>query len=471
MTATPTPGPTPGPSPASVPLGNIIKDTYNTLIRAPFSSLFQEPATSYQYDDRVLSNRTSASLFLISAVLIIASLLFLKYMKNSIGKYWYFFFFLGIIILAGVLYVNNSLHNRTRSFSSYTLLSSSWEKYKERFIQKSGQVVDGDSITTSEGQSYALLQSVIADDKKTFDTVWNWTNRHLKRSSDALFGWRYGTLPDKKTAGLLPNGGDNSASDADTDIALSLILASRRWHTPSYKNSALTVLAGMWKTEVATASGTLYLTAGNWAKSPNELVVNPSYFAPYAWRIFAQEDKTHDWKSLIAPAYELLADASQSSLDTGATSGLIPDWISIKTDTGEIKATSIPNLTTAYSFDAMRVPWRIAVDYQQNKDTRAIDYLKTQGFLVSQYKANGRLAQAYSHDGKVINSAESPVMYATALGVFMYKDPELARKIYQDKILNLYSTDANAFKQNLSYYDENWLWFGTALYLNAFYKF
>lgn len=390
-------------------------------------------------------------------------------MKNSIGRYWYIFLIIGIFLFIGVLYMSNSLPNQTRSFSSYTLLSSSWQKYKERFIKQSGRVVDENGVTTSEAQSYALLQSVWADDMPTFNQVWNWTSRNLKRPADHLFGWRYGNRPDN-TIGFLPNGGDNSASDADGDIAFALIMASRRWHKTSYRAAALPILDSMWNSEVATVSGQPYLTAGNWASSSAEIVINPSYFAPYAWRVFAQEDKMHNWNGLIAPAYDLLKKAGQTPLDKGGGAGLPPDWLSL-TPSGNIQATNLPNLNSDYSFDATRTPWRIALDYQQYGDKRALDYLQTLGFLVKEYRSGKKLYESYTHDGHPLNGGESPVMYATSLGIFMNVQPDLANQIYQNKILNLYSTDSNSFRQNLSYYEENWLWFGSALYLKALYKF
>jgi endoglucanase len=247
-------------------------------------------------------------------------------------------------------------------------------------------------------------------------------------------------------------------------------MANRRWHNPGYRNYALPILNSMWETEVATVSGQLYLTAGNWASSQNEIVINPSYFAPYEWRVFAQEDKRHNWQGLIQPAYDLLTRAGQAPLDKGTGVGLPPDWVSLSKD-GQLQPTNLPNLNSDYSFDAIRIPWRIALDYQQYGDKRAYNYLQTLGFFAKQYEAGKKLYESYSHDGKPLSNGESPVMYATSLGVLMNTRPEVADQIYQEKILNLYSTDSNSFRQNLSYYEENWLWFGSALYLKALYKF
>jgi endoglucanase len=55
-------------------------------------------------------------------------------------------------------------------------------------------------------------------------------------------------------------------------------------------------------------------------------------------------------------------------------------------------------------------------------------------------------------------------MYATALGYFMTVYPELGQKMYQDKIVDLYSNDKSTFREDLPYYEQNWLWFSSALF-------
>jgi len=373
---------------------------------------------------------------------------------------------MGVLLLGIVLYVHSSYSGITRVFSPYTLLDSSWEKYKQQFINKDGRVIDytQNGITTSEGQSYAMLRAVWLGDKPTFDSVWHFTSTSMKRPNDNLFGWRWGQRQDK-SYGFISGGGDNSAADADSDIAFSLILASRRWNNPKYEDQAKNILKDLWNIETATAGQKRYLIAGNWAQSSNELVINPSYFAPYEWRVFSKVDTTHDWNSLIDPAYQLLNDSSKAPLDKGKGSGLPPDWVALDRNSDSLSAVKINNLTTNYSFDAMRVPWRIAADYQLNKDSQAKDYLLNNFEpLLRDYQSQGIIGASYSHDGNQIISGENPSMYATSLGYFLVKDPSLAAKIYQEKIIKLYSTSDTSFNSNLPYYEQNWLWFGAALY-------
>ncbi len=380
---------------------------------------------------------------------------------------------IGIIILvAGVSILTFSLYSQspaagtTRTFSTYTLLTSSWEKYKEEFINQDGRVIDysRNSVTTSEGQSYALLRAVWVDDKETFDQVWKWTRENLKRPNDNLFGWQWGERENNQF-GFITNGGENSASDADSDIALALILAGRRWNDQQYIESSRIILSDIWKYETATANEKRYLTAGNWATTENEIVINPSYFAPYAYRIFASVDPERDWMSLVSPGYDLLTRAGNEKLDKEKGVGLPPDWIIIERKTDILKAANLPNFTTNYSYDALRTPWRVAVDYTWNKNEEARTYLANCcQTLTDSYLNEGKLFDTYSHDGKSMSTIESASMYAASLPYFMQQNPELAKKIYEEKIIKLYSNDTNSFNENVPYYEQNWLWFGAAFY-------
>src|SRR5690606_20916649 len=100
--------------------------------------------------------------------------------------------------------------------STKTQLLYAWNYYKANFIQSYGQVVDpqGDDLTTSEGQSYAMLRAALMNDEVAFKGLWLWTQHHLQhRVDDKLISWRWqdGRQTDS-----------NNATDADIDIALSL---------------------------------------------------------------------------------------------------------------------------------------------------------------------------------------------------------------------------------------------------------
>ncbi len=383
----------------------------------------------------------------------------------------------GIVLIACAVIIFGLLWYKNRPgaavpivFSTRNMVDSIWAKYKANYIEKDTfRTINKqqDNVTTSEGQSYTMFRAVQMDDKATFDGAYGWTQKILSRKEDKLFSWLFGKDTDGNYRVLRSQGGYNSASDSDIDIALSLIFAHNRWKEDAYLTDAKGIITDIWEKEVIVIKGIPYLTANNIEKftSPR-VIVNPSYFAPYAFRIFAKIDPKHDWMGLVDSSYSVLNAVAASSLDTNSTVKLPPDWITIDRKTGEIQATGISTLTTNYSFDALRVPWRIALDYLWNREPRAKVYLDKLSFLSDEWVKKGKIASVYSHDGKVIHDAEVPAMYGAVIGYFMVSDPAHAEEVYDKKLKALYNPDISSWKKPLSYYDDNWAWFGIGLYNN-----
>lgn len=336
------------------------------------------------------------------------------------------------------------------------ILKSSWASYKKHFVQ-GGRVIDPnrENISTSEGQSYSLLRSVWMNDKESFDEVWKWTKTNLQQPSN-LFTWKWneGSSDDQGTA-----------PDADTDIALALIFASRKWNDNSYLNEGKKIIDGIWNNEIGFVQSTPYIIAGNWANKPNYLTINPSYLRPYAYRIFAELDKNHDWNEVVNSSYLILDKCTSSKLDKPAGK-LPPEWCAIDKSTSLVyKSPGEPN-STDYAYNAFRVPWHISLDYKWYKDERSLNYLKSLSVLETIYIKDKKLLAAYTHDGEVWENYESVAAYSGNLGYFTITDNELLEEIYREKILNKFyeETDRNYWEDPKNYFTQNWGWFGTALY-------
>ena len=352
-------------------------------------------------------------------------------------------------------------------FAPHTLLAGTWNAYKHEYLESgSGRTLDRQQqdITTSEGQSYTMLRAVWMSDKPTFDTSWKWTREYLQRD-DKLFSWRYGQRDDG-TYGVLTNvNGQNAATDADSDIALALLMAASRWQDESYLTQAKAVIASMWQNEVVTVAGRPYLASNNLEKqSSSPIIINPSYLSPYAYREFAKVDKQHDWNAVVDSSYDVLARSMDANLDTSKSSKLVPDWVVMDRSTAAVSASNIGGLTTQYGYDAMRSPWRIALDYNWNKEPKAKGILEKMSFLSDEWERTGKLVSTYSHDGKIVKRDEVAESYATALAYFDVVDPALAKEVYDQKITTLYDQNTNAWAQPITYYAANWVWFGIALH-------
>lgn len=376
-----------------------------------------------------------------------------------------------LAIVLSVLYLNSRRSQIPLVFSPTQMLAVTWREYKANYLEDgTGRTLDrqrGD-ITTSEGQSYSMLRAVWMGDKEIFDHEWQWTKDNLRHDNDNLFSWLFGQRPDGSYGILDAQGGQNAASDADTDIALALIFAYARWQDEAYLNDARGIIGDIWEREVILIDGTPYLAANDVEKfsASETAVINPSYLAPYAYRIFARIDSSHPWERLADSSYDLIEASMQAPLDTGASAGLPPDWIFINKRTGALSSPERGALTTHYGYDAMRLPWRLALDHQWFSAPRAKDALDRMQFLSQQYRDAGKLSATYAHDGSVIYPHESPAMYGTALGYFMLSEPDAGKRLYEEKLVFLFNPDRNRWAQTLSYYDDNWAWFGIGLYNN-----
>jgi hypothetical protein len=71
---------------------------------------------------------------------------------------------------------------------------------------------------------------------------------------------------------------------------------------------------------------------------------------------------------------------------------------------------------------------------------------------------------SYTHNGNTLTQAEAPSFYGATLGFFMIADTPDSKAVYERKLLSLYNPGTNSWKNQLSYYDDNWAWFGIALY-------
>lgn len=336
------------------------------------------------------------------------------------------------------------------------ILTRTYESYKRNFIQN-GQIIDPqkNNLTTSEGQSYALLRAVYMNDQQTFDTVLTWTNQNLKRT-DNLYAWLYenGSIKDP-----------NSASDGDADIALALILAHQRWAHSEYLAQAQTLLNAIWEHEVTNYNNAYFFNAGNWANKPNEIVINPSYLSPVSYKIFSQIDPNHDWNAVADTSYVIINNCTTQPLGSNSPGKLPPEWCSLNKDTGEITASVEPQ-GTEYSFNAIRTSYRLMLDYLLTQDDRAREYLITHTFLADEWINNKKIYASYSHTGEVRETYETAVTYASALPHLILTNPAEAKQLYETQIKNKLYEDADQsyWEDPQNYYTQNLIWFTTALY-------
>jgi len=351
------------------------------------------------------------------------------------------------------------------------VLQASWTSYREHFISPEGRVIlaERQEGTISEAQAYALLRALWAGDEETFKRVYRWTRTNLSREvshGDRLLAWHWGKKPDGSW-GVLDW---NTASDGDLDYALALLLASRRgWRAPpglpDYEAEARHTARDLLAQEVVELpSGKLLLAPGNWHAAHPPYLLNPSYFFPAAYRCLAQAGFDPRWGRLHADAYPFLRRLTRG-LEGAPGVGLVPDWVEVAADG---KLTPAPERSSHFGWEAVRLPWRLALDRLWYGDLAAANLCRDKflPFFQGEWRAKGRLLAEYRYDGAPQVDFESPVLYAGALAAGLAGgDKEFAWQMAK-KILSFYREQGNQayFVSPDHYYANNWAWFGLALY-------
>jgi endoglucanase len=357
------------------------------------------------------------------------------------------------------------------------VLAESWKRYKATFIQADGRVIDyNGNVTTSEGQAYAMLRAFWMRDRATFDTVYRWTRDNLQiPRGDHLFSWKWGEKPDHSWGAL----DRTSAADADQDIALALLLAGQVWREPSpqansqldYQSDARMILNDIWDRLTLDAPLGRVLLPGDWPRPPGKTdtnahtyAINLSYFAPYAYRAFAEADLDHDWTLLIDSSYEILSRAIAQT-DTHLPS----DWVEISLDNDQVALYREPlDSRGDFGYEAIRVYWRVALDALLSPlEKRATGLLATRTLLPRYWIIRQDLPVSLTWDGIVRNpKLESGAVYGAILPALTHQAHQIrdvSEEVVTRRILPSLQP-GGAWNTKNDYYAQNWLWFGLALH-------
>lgn len=222
-----------------------------------------------------------------------------------------------------------------------------WEAFNRRFVQGDGRVIDyhQSAHSTSEGQAYALIMALIANDRERFDKLLTWTRDNLAAGDlgARLPAWQWGKRDDGAW-GVLDR---NSAADADVWLAYALIEGGRLWREPRYRALGKSLIERIRNQEVAYLPGFgPMLLPGSYGfdKGDGTWRLNPSYLPLQALRLFATQDPFGPWSKI--------AEGSVRLITAAAPLGFVPDWIAFRSGEGFILD---PETGATGSFDAIRV--------------------------------------------------------------------------------------------------------------------
>jgi endo-1,4-beta-D-glucanase Y len=351
------------------------------------------------------------------------------------------------IFLAAISFAATAF-SRGQELPDETYLDAMWPAYKNLLLHSDGYIFDqhnNGGEVTSEGQSYALLRAVWMDDQAAFDKVLTWTEHNLKRS-DGLYAWQW--VPD--------NGGKvkdwNTATDADQDIAFALILASFRFDNPDYLAKASTLVRAIREHTGIPLGDGWFPSAGNWAVEGR--IVNISYFMPYEYPYFDRLDPQGGWLEVREAGYRLL----QESRDQGAQ--LPPDFAVLGSDGTLEKVPEYRQLSNSFSFDAMRIYWRVAMDCLLHEYSPAcsdpLDLYQWVGLITK----SGKIYTKYTTRGEPLTNGQSTSFFGSLYPAMRLTYPVAAKSLLAGQLTR--SKLDKMQKDRNRYYDLNWVWFGLA---------
>ncbi len=223
-----------------------------------------------------------------------------------------------------------------------------WAQYKQQFLLMDGRIIDtgNDGVSHTEGQGTGMLFAVFANDRKTFDLIWDWTRGNLRRR-DRLFSWKW-DIKDPK--GPVPD--PNNATDGDLLIAWSLLLGAELWQNAVYRAQADEIINSLERLVLDRFAGQVLLLPGvQGFAAGNVRILNPSYCLFPALDAIADHTQRPVWRQAYQGCLSMVKSASFGNKK------LPVDWIAL-TSRGTL--TPAPDWPTRFGYDAIRVPIYLA---------------------------------------------------------------------------------------------------------------
>ena len=236
-------------------------------------------------------------------------------------------------------------HGTIIEYADTDMIKEHYKLWKQAWYQASNGWVlapEGTCSTVSEAIAYGMLITVYMDEEDTFKKLYGvWKENS---SNGGGMNWRIGC-----------SGGTGTASDADFDAALALVMASKQWNSSEYLTAGKSLISWIASNDI----GSNKIKPGNqWNDG-----FNPSYATTANFQLF-QDVAGGSWSSVISQAYTDL-NACQDS-----KTGLVPDWCDWNSHKPILTSAAVSNDIGFYD-DAARTPWRMAWAYYWYGDTKA----------------------------------------------------------------------------------------------------
>lgn len=278
--------------------------------------------------------------------------------------------------------------------------------------------------TVSEGIAYGMLLAAYLDDRSTFDGLWAYARQRFTPTDMMHWFFSQDDVPldnENRPLSQTDRSQWTTATDAEEDMALALIVADKRWG--GYRTAATELLAAMLTHEVE--AGTDVLKPSDNRYWGGSAVTNPSYFAPAYFKVFAAYTGQDRWIAVANTSYQIIDRVNGK---TGAgTTGLQPDWASAAGDPA-------PGMSYDYRYDAARVPWRLAMDAAWYGDARARAQLDRLNRFFQEVGPRN-IKDGYQLNGAVLGTSHNAAFVATAAsGAIIATDPDYRRAMWDETL-------------------------------------
>lgn len=203
-----------------------------------------------------------------------------------------------------------------------------WGRFKQLYLSEDGRVIDASTprrITVSEGQAYALMFALIANDPVAFARIIHWTQENLAQGHlDRLLpAWQWGHSDDGTWAVLDPN----SASDADLWMAYALAEAGRLWRNASYLELARALSDQILREEVAwiPGLGAMLLPGPKGFVAQQTWRLNASYEPIQVLRGIQRQSGNRLWDEVLKSSERLIVASAPRGFAADWTGYRLPD--------------------------------------------------------------------------------------------------------------------------------------------------
>jgi hypothetical protein len=246
----------------------------------------------------------------------------------------------------------------------------------------------------------------------------------------------------------------NSATDGDLEIAWAYLLAAQVFQDEELSARGETILRAVRRASALPVQGGWFPAAGDWAVA--ERIANLSYFLPYAHPWFAMADPEGDWDRVTEVGYDLIRRFRD---EPGRR--LPPAFFRLEPSGSTAPLATDSELETDFSFDAIRLFWRVEADCRiTGRRPACSDPVGVAEALEVLVEDDG-IVSRYAPDGTPLTDAQSPTFYAALLAPARRYAPNVARDLLAPRLAP--GALAALLEARDRYYDHNWVWFGIAL--------